>query len=111
MNNTPASKMSFADTELNWLIQQCRKDTESRYVSAYIKHAGEIMTNNLDVFITRGMIAHALTENAGMDDTKAWEFSKDLDMSIEDDYLPEPDLSKRYDLIIRDMRQYVEMDK
>lgn len=111
MNNKPAAPMAFADHELDWLIQQARKDTEGRYVSAYIQHAGEIMANNLDVFITRGMIAHALTSGAGMDDTSAWEFSKDLNMSIEDDYLPEQDLSKRYDLIMRDMRQYVEMDK
>lgn len=111
MKNKPASPMAFADTELDWLIQQARKDTEGRYVSAYIQQAEEIMANNLDVFITRGMIAHALTSGAGMDDTSAWEFSKDLDMSIEDDYLPESDLSKRYDLIMRYMRQYVEMDK
>lgn len=111
MNNTPAEPMAFADTELDWLIQQARKDTEGRYVSAYIQEAGEIMANNLDAFITRGMIAHALTSGAGMDDTSAWEFSKDLDMSIEDEYLPESDLSKRYNLIMRDMRQYVEMDK
>lgn len=111
MNNKPAAPMAFADTKLDWLIQQARKDTEGRYVSAYIQQAGEIMASNLDVFITRGMIAHALTSGAGMDDTSAWEFSKDLDMSIEDDYLPEQDLSKRYDLIMRDMRQYVEMDK
>lgn len=111
MNNKPAAPMAFADTELDWLIQQARKDTEGRYVSAYIQQAGEIMANNLDVFITRGMIAHALTSGAGMDDTLAWEFSKDLDMSIEEEYLPEANLSKRYDLIMRDMRQYVEMDK
>lgn len=111
MNNKPAAPMAFADNELDWLIQQARKDTEGRYVSAYIQQAGEIMANNLDVFITRGMIAHALTSGAGMDDTSAWEFSKDLDMSIEDDYLPEGDLSKRYALILRDMHQYVEMDK
>lgn len=111
MNSKPAAPMAFADTELDWLIQQARKDTEGRYVSAYIQQAGEIMANNLDVFITRGMIAHALTSGAGMDDTSAWEFSKDLDMSIEDDYLPESDLSKRYSLILRDMHQYVEMGK
>jgi len=111
MNSTPAAPMAFADTELDWLIMQSRKSTETRYTSAYIQQAGEIMSNNLDVFITRGMIAHALTSGAGMDDTSAWEFSKDLDMSIEDEYLPESDLSKRYDLIMRDMRQYVEMDK
>ena len=111
MNNKPVKPMAFADIELDWLIQQARKDTEERYVSAYIQQVGEIMANNLDVFITRGMIAHALTSGAGMDDTLAWEFSKDLDMSIEDEYLPEGNLSKRYDLIMRDMRQYVEMDK
>ena len=111
MNNKPAAPMAFADNELDWLIQQARKDTEGRYVSAYINQAGEIMASNLHVFITRGMIAHALTSGAGMDDTLAWEFSKDLDMSIEDEYLPEGNLSKRYDLIMRDMRQYVEMDK
>lgn len=103
--------MAFSYHELDWLIQQARKDTEGRYVSAYIQQEGEIMANNLDVFITRGMIAHALTSGVGMDDTSAWEFSKDLDMSIEDEYLPEGNLSKRYDLIMRDMHQYVEMDK
>ena len=108
MNNKPASPMAFADTELDWLIQQARKDTEGRYVSAYIQQAGEIMANNLDVFITRGMIAHALTSGAGMDDTSAWEFSKDLDMSIEDDYLPISNLSERYALIKRDCMEFVE---
>ena len=111
MNKKPEESMSFSDHELDWIIQQARKDTEGRYVSAYINQAGEIMASNLHVFITRGMIAHALTSGAGMDDSAAWEFSKDLDMSIEYDYLPEQDLSKRYDLIMRDMRQYVEMDK
>ena len=111
MNNKPAAPMAFADTELDWLIQQARKDTEGCYISAYIQQAGEIMERKLDVSITRGMIAHALTSGAGMDDTSAWEFSKDLDMSIEDEYLPETNLSKRYDLIMRDMRQYVEMGK
>ncbi len=111
MNNNPAAPMAFADTELDWLIQQSRKDTESRYVSAYIHHAGELMANKLDVFITRGMIAHALTENAKMDDSSAWEFSKDLDMSIEDDYLPVSNLPERYALIKRDCLDFVESDK
>lgn len=111
MNNKPAAPQAFADIELDWLIQQARKDTEGRYVSAYIQQAGEIMANNLDVFITRGMIAHALTSEAGMDDSAAWEFSKELDMSIEDEYLPEPELGKRYSLILRDLKQYVEMGK
>lgn len=111
MNNKPAAPMAFADTELDWLIQLARKDTEGRYVSAYIQQAGEIMANNLDVFITRGMIAHALTSETGMDDSAAWEFSKDLDMSIEDYYLPESDLAKRYARIVLDMWQYVEMGK
>ncbi len=111
MNNKPAAPMAFADTELDWLIQQARKDTEGRYVSAYIQQAGEIMANNLDVFITRGMIAHALTSGAGMDDTSAWEFSKDLDMSIEDDYLPVSNLAERYALIKRDCLEFVESNK
>lgn len=111
MKNKPAAPMAFSDHELDWLIQQARKDTEGRYVSAYIQQAGEIMANNLDVFITRGMIAHALTENAGMDDSEAWDFSADLDMSIEDEYLPVSNLADRYSLIMNDLAQYVEMDK
>lgn len=111
MNNKPAAPKAFADNELDWLIQQSRKDTESRFVSAYMHHAGKIMADRLDVFITRGMIAHALTENAKMDDSAAWEFSKDLDMSIEDDYLPVSNLSERYALIKRDCLEFVEGEK
>lgn len=111
MNNNPAAPMAFADTELDWLIQQSRKDTESRYISAYMHHAGEMMDYRLDVFITRGMIAHALTENAKMDDSAAWDFSKDLDMSIEEDYLPVSNLEDRYALIKRDCLEFVEGEK
>ena len=111
MSNKPAAPMAFADTELDWLIQQARKDTEGRYVSAYTQQAAEIMANNLDVFITRGMIAHALTTGAGMDDNSAWEFSKDLDMSIEDDYLPVENLADRYAMIQRDCMDFVEGEK
>ena len=111
MKNKTASPIAFSDTELDWLIQQARKDTEGRYVSAYIQQAGEIMSNNLDVFITRGMIAHALASGAGMDDTSAWEFSKDLDMSIEDDYLKVSNLAERYALIKRDCLEFVEGEK
>lgn len=111
MNNKPAAPKAFADTEIDLLIQQSRKDTESRFVSAYMHHAGEIMADRLDVFITRGMIAHALTENAKMDDSAAWEFSRDLDMSIEDDYLPVSNLAERYALIKRDCLEFVEGEK
>lgn len=107
MNNKPAAPMAFSDNELDWLIEQSRKDTESRFVSAYMHYAGEIMADRLDVFITRGMIAHALTEHANMDDSAAWEFSKDLDMSIEDDYLPVSNLAERYALIKRDCLEFV----
>lgn len=111
MNNKPAAPMAFADNELDRLIQQSRKDTESRFVSAYMHHAGEIIADRLDVFITRGMIAHALAENAKMDDSAAWEFSKDLDMSIEDDYLPVSNLAERYALIKRDCLEFVRGEK
>lgn len=65
----------------------------------------------LQIFITRGMIALALVELSGMDERGAWAFSEDLDLSIEQDYLPIEDLMQRYEKILTDCREYVEGEK
>lgn len=65
----------------------------------------------LQIFITRSMIALSLVENTGMGDSEAWEFSADLDMSIEQDYLPIQDLSERFEKIMADSREYAEGEK
>lgn len=65
----------------------------------------------LQIFITRGMIALALVEISGMGERSAWAFSEDLDLSIEQDYLPIQDLMQRYEKILADCREYVEGEK
>lgn len=62
----------------------------------------------LQIFITRSMIALALVEHANMNEHQAWGFSEDLDLSIEQDYLPIEDLMQRYEKILADCREYVE---
>lgn len=117
MKNTPAAPMAFADTELDWLIMQSRKSTETRYTSAYTQNKEDRLPLNksteekLQIYITRGMIALSLSELAGMKDADAWEFSNALDMSIEEDYLPENDLLARFELVKADCAKFVEGKK
>lgn len=77
-----------------------------------MKHIeSEEINARLQIFITRGMIALALVELSGMDERSAWSFSEDLDLSIEQDYLPIDDLMQRYEKILADCREYVEGEK
>lgn len=77
-----------------------------------MKHTDlESLNARLKIFITRGMIALALVEHANMNQRQAWVFSEDLDLSIEQDYLPIEDLMQRYEKILADCREYVEGDK
>ncbi len=110
MNDIPASPFAFADYELNYLIELSRKTTESRALSTLKLQGEKLVKKNLDVFITRGMIAHALTEMAGMTDAQAWEFSNNLDDSIECDYLPIKDMTERYAAVVADCQQFMAMD-
>lgn len=77
-----------------------------------MKHTDlESLNARLQMFITRGMIALALVELSGIDERSAWAFSEDLDLSIEQDYLPIEDLMQRYEKILEDCREYVEGEK
>lgn len=77
-----------------------------------MKHTDlESLNARLQIFITRGMISLTLVELSGMDDVSAWEFSADMDLSIEQDYLPIEDLMQRYEKILADCREYVEGEK
>lgn len=77
-----------------------------------MKHTDlESLNARLQIFITRGMIALALVEHANMNQRQAWCFSEDLDLSIEQDYLPIEDLMQRYEKILADCREYVEGEK
>lgn len=71
----------------------------------------EEANERLQIFITRGMIALSLVELSGMDERSAWAFSEDLELSIEQDYLPIDDLMQRYEKIMSDCREYVEGEK
>jgi hypothetical protein len=71
----------------------------------------ESLNARLQIFITRSMIALALVDLSGMDERGSWAFSEDLDLSIEQDYLPIDDLMQRYEKILADCREYVEGEK
>lgn len=58
-------------------------------------------------FVTRMMIVRALMHLTYMDRGEAWDFSGDLDMSIEQDYLPEANHQRRYRMILKDCLEYV----
>lgn len=68
-----------------------------------------MINHKLQTFVTRVMIARSLIKMAGMNKADAWDFSADLDYSIEQDYLPIRSWKKRYQMVIRDCRKFVEM--
>lgn len=71
----------------------------------------EALNESLQLFITRSMIALSLVENTGMSDSEAWDFSQDLDWSIEEEYLPIEDVNERFRKIMADSLEYAEGEK
>lgn len=63
-----------------------------------------------EVHITRRMIQRSLMKHAKMTGLQAWLFSEDLDMSIEEDYLPIDSWLKRYRKVVKDCLKFVECE-